>query len=262
MTTREATPSSLPARIGRPLIRFDQVTSTMDVAAALAALGAPEGTTVQADLQTAGRGRAGRRWDADAGSALMLSIILRPRVSAPRLGLVSLLAGLAVANVAEALTCRPAMIKWPNDVLIDGRKVAGVLLQSRIMTGTNDAWLILGVGINVGSTPATRTAVATSLAEAASDVVPVPTVLNRLIVELQDVYRRFTSDALDEAWRQLNDRLAYRDREVTIVDGECSIRGIVTGIGDSGELLLLRSDGTIHSVVSGELARGPLPIPT
>ena len=232
----------------------------MDIAAALASLGAPEGTTVQAAFQTAGRGRAERRWEADAGSALMLSIILRPRVSPTRFGSMSLLAGLAVANVAEAITSRPTTVKWPNDVLIDGRKVAGILLHSRTTSDTSASHLILGMGINVRSTPETRTATATCLAEAAREVVRIEDVQRRLIAELGTVYRCFTRGDLGEAWKQLGARLAYRDQQVTIEDGGRVSRGIVAGIGDLGELLLRRPDGTIRAVVSGELVRGPRPV--
>lgn len=255
-----ATPDRASAIVGRPLIRFDRVTSTMDVAARLAALGSPEGTIVEADLQTAGRGRGGRRWDAPAGSALMLSIILRPSVPASRLGSMSLLAGLAVANVAEEVTSRPATIKWPNDVLIDGRKVAGILLHSRTMGDAPNACLILGIGINVRATPATRATRATSLDEAASDHVCRGDVRHRLVVELGGVYRPFTGGDLTAAWAKLNDRLAYRDREVTIVDGDRTIQGVVAGLGEIGELLLRRPDGVIQAIVSGELVRGPQPV--
>ena len=229
----------------------------MDVAAALAALGAPEGTTVQAQFQTAGRGRAERRWEADAGSALMLSIVLRPGVSPTRFGLMSLLTGLAVANTAESLTSRQATIKWPNDVLIDGRKVAGILLHSRTVSDASTSCLILGMGINVGATPARRTATATCLAEAAREDVRMPDVERRLMAELRMVYHSFTSGDLGEAWIQLGARLAYRDQEVTIVDGDRTVQGIVAGIGDLGELLLRQPNGTIRAVVSGELVRGP-----
>ncbi len=232
----------------------------MDVAAGLAALGAPEGTTVQADLQTAGRGRAERRWEADAGSALMLSVVLRPAVSPTRFGSMSLLAGLAVSRVAEAFTSRQTTIKWPNDVLIEGRKVAGILLQSRTTSDPAAACLILGMGINVRSAPATRTASATCLAEAAGEDVRVPDVRHRLIAELRSVYDGFTIGDLGETWTQIEDRLAYRDQEVTIVDGSRTARGIVAGIGDRGELLLRQADGTNRSVVSGELVRGPRPV--
>ncbi len=189
----------------------------------------------------------------------MLSIILRPLVSASRLGSMSLLAGLAVARVAEATTGRQATVKWPNDVLIDGRKVAGILLQTRPAGGQSSGYLNLGIGINVGSTPATCTADATSFSETAGASVTVLGVLHRLIAELDSVYRAFLAGDLADAWAEVNDRLAFRDQEVTIEDGDRTIRGIVAGIGDGGELLLRRPDGTIRAVVSGELVRGPRP---
>lgn len=245
-----------PRPIGRPLIRFDRVTSTMDVATAFAELGAPEGTVVQADLQTAGRGRAGRFWEAPPGSSLMLSIILRPQTSAADHGRLSLLAGLAVARTTGALTSRRTTVKWPNDVLLDGRKVSGILLHSRPMKRASERYLILGIGINVRSAPASY---AISLCDVSSDLVEVPDVLNRLIPHLNDVYQAFRSGDVSRQFADLNDRLAYRDQEVVVADGERTISGKLVGIGQQGELILRHPDGSTRTVVSGELTRGPRP---
>lgn len=229
----------------------------MDVASALAQRGASEGTVVQADLQTAGRGRSGRVWEAAAGSSLMLSVILRPPRSVDRLGLLSLLSGLAVAKTVEALTSRAATIKWPNDVLLDGRKVAGVLIQSRVMATSGSRHLILGIGLNVRSTPGLHRDRTTSLSEAANEPVELSVVMHRLLIELDDAYRLFLDGNLAVPLAGVNDRLAYRDQHVEIVDGARTIRGAVVGLGKDGELLLRQPDGCILPVVSGELTRGP-----
>lgn len=229
----------------------------MDVALALAQRGAPEGTVVQADLQTAGRGRSGRVWEGAAGSSLMLSVILRPPQTAAGIGVLSLLSGLAVAKTAEALTSRPATIKWPNDVLLDGRKVSGVLIQSRVMATSGSRHLILGIGLNVRSTPGLHRGRATNLSEAANEPVELSVVMHRLLLELDDAYRLFLDGDLTTPLAAVNDRLAYRDQHVEIVDGARAIRGAVVGLGRNGELLLRQPDGCILPVVSGELTRGP-----
>ena len=127
--------------LGRPRLHLREIDSTNRRARELAAQGAPHGTLVTAGAQTAGRGRQGRRWDAPPGSALLCSLIVRD-VDA----LLSLRAGLAVADVAG----EPARVKWPNDVLVDGRKVAGVLVEGR----PQDGWAVIGIGVNVSAAPA------------------------------------------------------------------------------------------------------------
>lgn len=130
--------------LGQPVIRFDDVGSTMDVLADLAALGAPEGTTVVADYQASGRGRAQRSWVAPKGAALLHSLLLRPMLPAGRLMPLSILVGESLVATMRDAYSLPAQLKWPNDVLIHGRKVSGVLIQNR---GTPPA-VIVGVGIN------------------------------------------------------------------------------------------------------------------
>src|SRR5215217_9404182 len=122
--------------LGTPRLHLRETTSTNDRARALAAGGAPHGTLVTAGAQTAGRGRQGRTWSAPPGRALLLSLLLRDYDV-----LLPLRAGLAVADLAGDA----ALVKWPNDVLLDGRKLAGVLVEARPREG----WAVLGVGVNV-----------------------------------------------------------------------------------------------------------------
>ena len=126
--------------IGRPRLHLRSVDSTNERARVLAVSGAPHGTLVTATEQTAGRGRQGRSWTAPPGAALLMSLVLREHDA-----LLPLRAGLAVADVAGA----DATVKWPNDVLLDGRKVAGVLVEGRPQEG----WAVLGIGVNVAAAP-------------------------------------------------------------------------------------------------------------
>jgi BirA family transcriptional regulator, biotin operon repressor / biotin---[acetyl-CoA-carboxylase] ligase len=126
--------------IGRPRRHLRETTSTNELARRLAIDGAPHGTLVTTDFQTAGRGRQSRTWTAPAGRALLLSLILREPDP-----LLPLRAGLAVADLAGPA----AMVKWPNDVLLDGRKVAGVLVEARPQEG----WAVVGIGVNAAITP-------------------------------------------------------------------------------------------------------------
>jgi BirA family biotin operon repressor/biotin-[acetyl-CoA-carboxylase] ligase len=138
MTERVAT------RFGTPHHHFRRTGSTNTVARELAAAGAPHGTVITADEQTAGRGRQGRSWTAPPGAALLYSAILRPL--GPRHSLLPLAVPLAVCEVAERL--RPGVeckVKWPNDVHLDGRKLAGILIEAR----PQDGWAVLGIGLNL-----------------------------------------------------------------------------------------------------------------
>jgi BirA family biotin operon repressor/biotin-[acetyl-CoA-carboxylase] ligase len=126
--------------LGRPRLHHREIDSTNRRARELAAAGAPHGTLVTATAQTAGRGRQGRRWEAPPGSALLCSLILREYDA-----LLSLRAGLAVADVAG----EAARVKWPNDVQVDGRKVAGVLVEGR----PHEGWAVVGIGVNVSAAP-------------------------------------------------------------------------------------------------------------
>jgi BirA family biotin operon repressor/biotin-[acetyl-CoA-carboxylase] ligase len=135
-------------------VRFEEVTrSTQETARLMAADGAPEWTLVAAAHQTEGRGRLGRTWEDEPGRALMCSIVLRPEGLAPdRGGLLSLLAGAAMAQACAELSGRTAACKWPNDVLVAGGKAGGILAESR-MVGDRFEHVVLGVGVNLGAPP-------------------------------------------------------------------------------------------------------------
>src|SRR6266540_3172458 len=132
--------------VGRRLLYFTSTTSTMDVARAEAEAGAPEGTVVFAEEQTRGRGRFDRAWVSPAGKNLYLTVVMRPRLD--RLRSLGIVAPLAVALAVEDSTGLAPRIKWPNDVLIDGRKLSGILIESEI-SGSAVKWALVGPGINV-----------------------------------------------------------------------------------------------------------------
>jgi BirA family biotin operon repressor/biotin-[acetyl-CoA-carboxylase] ligase len=135
-------------------VRFEEVTrSTQETALRMAGEGAPEWTLVAAAHQTAGRGRLGRTWHDEGAGALLFSLVLRPSLAAESGGLLTLLAGTAMARACEDLDGRAARCKWPNDVLVDGRKVGGILAESRL-AGERLEHVVLGVGVNLGAPPA------------------------------------------------------------------------------------------------------------
>ena len=216
----------MSARLGQPRLHLRRTDSTNERARALAAAGAPHGTLVTAAEQTAGRGRQGRTWTAPPGRALLLSLVLR---DAPR------------ARPAARPASRwprpwatPRRIKWPNDVLVDGRKVAGILVEGRPQEG----WAVLGIGLNVAVAPddfpPELRATAGTLGRAPADLEPT---LHALLGALE---RWLAADqaTVVAAWRE---RDALEGRPVSWGEGS----GKAVGIDDAGRLLVGTSSGTV-----------------
>jgi BirA family transcriptional regulator, biotin operon repressor / biotin---[acetyl-CoA-carboxylase] ligase len=221
------------SRLGRPRLHLRATTSTNDRARALAQGGAPHGTLVTAAEQHAGRGRQGRTWSAPPGRALLLSLVLRDPPA-----LLPLAAGLAVAEVAGPA----AAVKWPNDVLLDGRKVAGILAEGR----PDEGWAVLGIGVNVAlrvdELPPELHATAGTLGLGPADLEPT---LERLVVALERALALDTS-ALLEAYRA---RDALRGHEVAWSGGS----GTAAGIDAAGRLLVELGDGGRTALSAGEV---------
>jgi BirA family biotin operon repressor/biotin-[acetyl-CoA-carboxylase] ligase len=230
------------APLGRPRLHLRTTDSTNDRARALAAGGAPHGTLVTAAAQTAGRGRQGRTWDAPAGRALLMSLVLREW---PRL--LPLVAAVAVADVAAAGGA-DISIKWPNDVLLRGGKLAGILVEARPQEG----WAVVGIGMNVAVRPADLPAELRDRA-ASLELEPaaVDTTLAALLTALGERLA-LEPAALLAAFRE---RDALLGRQVRWQRGE----GTAAGIDEDGRLLVDRPDGTRAALDAGEvhLARAP-----
>ncbi|MBU4201213.1 MAG: biotin--[acetyl-CoA-carboxylase] ligase [Verrucomicrobia bacterium] len=135
-------------RLGHPLLWFDTVGSTNDVLKDKAQAGAPEGCTIIADGQTCGRGQRGKEWLSPEGKGVYMSLLLRPKWPASEASLISMLAVVAVAQSLEKIGVRHVKVKWPNDVLVRGKKIAGILVEPRISRQVMD-FAIIGIGINV-----------------------------------------------------------------------------------------------------------------
>ncbi|HEV2074067.1 MAG TPA: biotin--[acetyl-CoA-carboxylase] ligase [Thermomicrobiales bacterium] len=242
--------------LGRPVIRFDAVASTMDVLADLAALGAPEGTIVIADYQSAGRGRSGREWTAPPRTSLLYSILLRPELPIRQLTPLSLL--VADAIVATLGECHgvQAEIKWPNDVLIKGKKVSGVLAQ--VKSQVDGKVTILGVGVNANILTADLPSNATSLLVELGEPVDHNALMWRFLNELESRYQDLLSSRIEQRWLAIRNTLAMLGDSVTVKERHADIHGILQGIDDEGALLLDQG-GVIRRVVAGDLTRGPRP---
>jgi BirA family transcriptional regulator, biotin operon repressor / biotin---[acetyl-CoA-carboxylase] ligase len=228
--------------LGTPRLHLRAVDSTNARAQRLAAAGAPHGTLVTAHEQTAGHGRQGRAWFAPAGRALACSLVLREPPP-----LLPMIAAVAVADVAQALDRerRAAAIKWPNDVLLDGRKLAGILAEGRPQEG----WVVLGIGVNVAiepdAFPPELRAHATSLGGTPADV-------ERVLARLLDALARLLAADAEELIRAYRARDALAGREVRWGEE----RGTALGIADDGRLLVRTSAGAELALDAGEVHLG------
>jgi BirA family transcriptional regulator, biotin operon repressor / biotin---[acetyl-CoA-carboxylase] ligase len=211
--------------IGSPRVHYRATDSTNERARALASAGAPHGTLVTADEQSAGRGRQGRVWTAPARSAVLMSVLLREFGETLPLA--------AAVAVCESLPV-DARIKWPNDVWIEGRKVAGILVEARPQEG----WAVLGIGLNVTTESFPPDLEATSLRLAGAHV-SVEDALASLLTALRGWLSQ-PSPAVLAAWRSLD---ALHGRPVRWSNG--SNEGVAAGVDDSGALIVETVDGPV-----------------
>lgn len=249
----------LEGRFGTPLRHLTVTDSTNARALAWAAQGAPEGAVVVADEQTAGRGRHGRRWDSGAGQNLLMSVVLRPRLAPQRLGLVTVAAGVAVVRGIEAMTGKSGWLKWPNDVLIGDRKVAGILTEGTLV-GSELRAAVVGIGINThwqrSEIPTDLVGRATSVAIEMGDrgAPRRAQILGRVLVELEEAYDRIHADpgvVLDEA--RARSAVLGRHIEVTWPDGRTA-SGRATGIRGDGALEV-EVEGAIEVLYAADVER-------
>ena len=234
--------------IGRRITYLATTASTMDVARDEAIAGVPHGAVVFAEEQTAGRGRFGRRWVSPAGKNLYLTIILRP--DAGRLRALSMVVPLAVCRAVEAVTPLRPVIKWPNDVLVGGRKLAGVLIEGE-SSGAELLYALAGIGLNVNDPidDPEIAGIATSLSRESGEETPRETVLAALLNELEDAYNA-PPDDLYSGWRS---RIATLGQSVRLTFRDEIYEGTAEDVNNEGSLVLRLADGTQKTFEAGEV---------
>lgn len=238
------------------IIRKTVVASTMDEIDALGEAGAPDRTVVVAGEQTAGRGRAGRRWQAPAESGLSFSLLVRPSVSPARLGPLPLLIGLAVAEAIEHCAEFRCRVKWPNDVLAPRGKIAGVLVSSKLAAG-RVRFVNIGVGVNCTAAKESLPSGAASIVSESGRAITPANLLPRV---LEAVDRRLVEFEQADGRPNMDDwlrRAAYLGEEVVVVDHGERRAGRFVGVEVDGALLLETDSGEHARVVGGDLTRGP-----
>ena len=240
--------------VGRNFLYYHSVTTTMDVARKEAREGASEGTVVVAEEQTTGRARLGRTWINPPG-VVAVSIILRPEMS--QLLRLTMVAALATSRCIEKATGLKTTIKWPNDVLIRGKKVSGILTESALR-GQSVDWAVIGIGINVNFDPKAYPEIAdiaTSLSVELGKEVSQLEILLHLLNEVESFYLALRRDEpVHEEWRG---KLETLGKVVQVKTGTDIEKGYAESVDEDGALMLRRSDGTLVRIVAGEVTLRP-----
>ena len=230
--------------------------STQRVARELGRAGAPEGTVVIAEAQTAGRGRLGRTWHSPRGVNLYCSIVLRPALSPAAVPQVALVAGVAAAAALAETPGLAPRLKWPNDVLIDGRKVAGILTEMEAEV-ERVHHVILGIGVNLNAPraafPPELRERATSLFLATGRRVDRAAVTGRLLAALEARYGRFLEGGFEAVRAEWESYSCLTGTDVRVASAEGEMAGRVLGLDTDGALMLARPDGTSTRIVAGEV---------
>ena len=243
--------------IGREILTFRSVTSTNDVAFALGRSGAINGTVVVADEQKRGRGRLGRSWHSPAGCGLWFSILLRPDLSLPDSSTISLASALAVAEtLVEEFGIR-AEIKWPNDVVVNGRKICGILTEAECV-GERVEFVVVGIGINVLNTkddfPPEITS-ATSVMIESGVRASRGRLLSRVLEKFEREYMRLCNDGFSSIRPRLIGITTVLGKMVRIRSGSKEIEGMALDIDHSGSLLVRTENGVTLRITVGEVVR-------
>jgi BirA family biotin operon repressor/biotin-[acetyl-CoA-carboxylase] ligase len=241
-------------RLGTPLHTYGSVGSTNTVAQRLADSGAPEGTLVTAEEQTRGRGRLGRTWHSPPGVGVWMSLVLRPAIDPGRAAALSLLAGLAIVAALQPRSRAPLLIKWPNDVLLEGRKLAGILCESAV-EGTKLRHTVVGVGINVNQgsdqMPADIRTSAVSLRMANGQFHRRVEIVAEILREFEARYDAYVGGRSGELIAEFREKSGLIGRSVRVAQDHRTHEGTVLDVTPEGSLLVLTGSGP-QTVTAGD----------
>lgn len=241
---------------GRRLAFYDSIGSTNVQAKLLAEEGAPEGTLVLADEQKTGRGRRGRGWQSPPGMNVYFTLVLKPDYAPNDASMVTLVMALAVKEAITEVCGMKAGIKWPNDIVVNGKKTTGILTEMSL-EGAYIQHVVIGVGINVKkqSFPAELADTATSLEAESGKPVSRALLVQKVMEHFEEDYELFLQKKdLSFLQERYNAYLVNLDREVRVLDPAGEYTGIAKGINKKGELLVQMPDGSINEVYAGEVS--------
>ena len=256
MSAQEIESRLTTAWVGRQVVYEPVVDSTNNKAKRLAEEGAGHGTLVLADQQSQGKGRRGRSWSTPPGTAVAMTVIVRPGMRPEQASMLTLIMGLAVASACRSLFELDAQIKWPNDIVIGGKKLCGILTE--MSAEMNEIhYLVIGTGINVNMEefPMEIRDTATSLCLELGKKVRRADVIQRCLEYFEQYYDVFMeTENLSRLQKLYNQLLVSCDRQVRVLTPGNEYQGISRGINDKGELLVEREDGKTEAVYAGEVS--------
>jgi len=239
--------------IGKKIYSYKEIDSTNDAASKLASSGEKEGSVVIAEYQTKGRGRLGRKWVSPKGKGAYLSIILRPDILPREISVITLLSSLAIAKAIREALDLPSFIKWPNDVLIEGRKICGILTE---LNGEQDKinFVIIGVGININTKKELLPEGASSLSiEKGKDISRVD-FTKTLFKSFDRYYKIFNEGKISEIIREYKELSSVLNTDIQVNSHNQLVTGHAIDIDEEGALILRMDSGLHERVLSGDVA--------
>jgi BirA family biotin operon repressor/biotin-[acetyl-CoA-carboxylase] ligase len=240
---------------GKHILHFFKTDSTNRVAMELGYAGEPEGSVVMAEEQTAGRGRAGRAWHSERGTGLYFTLLLRPKLSPVQAPILTMLAGIAAHSAITAQTGVSPDLKWPNDLLLNGKKIGGILTEMHAEPSMI-RFVIIGCGINVNQEtfPDDLASVATSLRRETGRSHSRLELLVRLLTEFEADYNRFLREGVAPVIERFQRISPFANgKRVRVDNGVHSYAGVTTGLSPEGLLLVKKYDGQIQAVIAGDV---------
>ena len=242
--------------IGREIHVFEETTSTNDVIEKFARDGMKEGVVVFAESQTRGRGRLGRKWISPRRKGLWFSILLRPQLRLDESTRLTVASATALRRAIDKITGLKPRIKWPNDIILSGRKVAGILTEMRAEVDRVD-YVILGIGVDVNLNatdfPPDLKKIATSLKAESGKAVSRPALASQIIRELNADYKRITNGEFSQVSDEWEEHCDTIGQNVSIRIGQRLLRGRAESLGEEGALLLRTDYGHLERVVGGDV---------
>jgi BirA family biotin operon repressor/biotin-[acetyl-CoA-carboxylase] ligase len=236
--------------VGRSIFYHRTLPSTMDLAKKLATEGVQEGTVVLCDEQTEGRGRQKRKWFASPASSILMSVVFRPTLG--QLPQINMLGSLSIVRAIERLTKIKSTIKWPTDVLVDGSKIAGILMEN-VLQGEVLQAAILGMGLNVRldvSSYPEISSIATSLSAKTGRDFDRDDVLRALLEEMDTLYRAVKQN--EDVYHRWLPHVETLGKTVRIKSGQSVEEGLAQSINPDGSITLRRADGSQVTIATGE----------
>ena len=244
------------SRLATIIHYFPEIGSTNNYAKERAESGAGEGEVVVAESQSQGRGRLGRRWESPPFANLYVSILLRPKLSPAHVAQITLMAAVALAEVVEGFVPQKPAIKWPNDILIGGKKLAGILSEAAC-SAERVEYVILGIGVNLNyacsAMPEEIRRRATSVLEAAGRPVQRESFLQRLIQGIERCYGELEQAGFDALAARWESYFAWRGRRVRVELLDQVTTGTARGIDRDGALIIVDDGGVAHRILAGDV---------